>query len=259
MRKIISILLILALLFISMFSLGSCEKKEIMTTVGVIEYVKTYWYHCVYIRPMDQDDNGIWIPIKVTKKTKTDSPFNIDTSSMPELAVGSVVEVVYDATLPKTEIWVQIKNIIYNRKTTDIPLDSYNAISVKLASSTEKVEKQKTPLKLTEGYEYAPEANEGDCDKGTVVHVAKIDDPISGYLIYLDDNTFDYNCVLTVYFIDSEAFEDENSRMFMTEEIKRRIESFEIGYKIKVWQSATSPFKQVGIHSAQSVDIYDHN
>lgn len=239
MKKINSIVLALVLLILSIMSLCSCEKKELITTVGVVEYVKSRENHYVYLRPFEQGDNGVWIPIIVNKKTETTSTFNTDLKNMPELAIGSVVEVVYNVAAPK-----------------DLPSFGYEAVSMHSVDKPEMSGKQKSPLHLAEGYSH-PDGEIGPVDFGTVVHVSKIETPINGYLIYLEDAKYDDGQRLTMYFLDGEVIERDSSITFKSEEIKGLIESFETGYKIAVFGMKQYPFENLNAKSVLYVDVYD--
>ena len=238
MKKTSIVVLILVLLIVPMLSLHSCEKEEVITTVGVVEYVKSGNIHSIYLRPLDHDKNSIWIPINVSEDTETISTFNKDLSKMPELSVGSIIEVTYKISEPNDKL-----------------LFGYNAISVKSSSKTAMTDSQETPLRLTEGYHYTNDAL-GGTNSGTVVHVARIETPASGYLIYLEDALV-ANGKLAVYFIDDEAAQHDKRTVFLDNEIKNKIQKFETGYKITVVGSTQQPFGAIDIESVLYVSMYN--
>ena len=230
MKKVSSIILVMVLLILPIMSFSSCEKEEIITTVGTIEYVKSKNdSRYIYIRPLEQSENALWIPIRVSASIGEES-------GGAELSVGSVVKVVYNIT-----------------KDENMPMFAYNAVSI---GSADVALENKSPLRLTKGYNYANIANEGTRDFGEIVHVAKIDSPINGYLIYLD-NTRVHNDGLTVYFIDGGAIEHNANAVFPNTEIRGRIESFETGYKIAVYGLDQYPFSNLTVQSVGYVTMYN--
>ena len=245
MKKVSSIILVMVLLILPILSFSSCEKEELMTIVGEIKYVKTLNEHCLYIKPIDQSDDGVWVPIIVSKETQTKSSFSKNLSDMPELAVGTIVEVVYNASLPKAD---------------SAYIHKFNAKSLKIVDDAYTVEKQSLPFKLTDGYEYKMHKTVGRRDFGTVLHVAKITEPANGYIIYLEDNRMDNNQALTMYWLDGNAlYRTDSERISITDELRDRITSGKTGYVIAICGLEHYPFDSIDIQSILGVSYYDPN
>ena len=245
MKKVSSIILVMVLLILPIMSFSSCEKEELMTIVGEIKYVKTCNEHCLYIKPIDQSDDGIWIPIIVSRETQTKSSFSTNLSDMPELAVGTIVEVIYNASLPKAN---------------DAYVHKFNAKSLKVVDDAYTAEKQSLPFKLTNGYEYTMHKTVGKRDFGMVLHVARITEPANGYIIYLEDNRMDNNQVLTMYWLDEDAlYRTDSERISITDELRDRITSGETGYVIAICGLEHYPFDSIDIQSVLGVSYYDPN
>lgn len=243
MKKLLSLFTALVLLIISMLGLVSCNNTEKMTVVGEISYIKSLNSHCVYIRPLEQGSNGVWIPVEITENTSTPSDFSNVASDMPELAIGTIVEVVYNVSEEKNE---------------SAKSSAYKAISLKVVSDADMHSKQDSPLKLSKGYEYTTDANDGNRDFGTVVHVAKLEAPISGYLIYLDNNRTSDNQTLTIYWVDEKLLKEDGLH-HIGDEVKALIESGATGYEIAVLGLSLYPFEKMNIQSITYIDFYDPN
>lgn len=245
MKKVSSIILVLifVILLVPILSLYSCdESKYHHTVVGEVEFVCSWFdYHTVYVRPMDQEDHGIWIPLKVSGETHTVSEFSIDLKEMPELAVGTVVEVKYSIKSPREK---------------DALLSEYEAVSVKVFDNSFVVENQYVPFKLTDGYEYSWSANTGTRDKGTVAHIAKLDAPISGYIIYLKDRFV--NDSIKMYWLDEEAL-GRDGGISIPAELQEKIEAGQTGYEVAIYGLKSYPFEDFNMESVLSVDFYDPN
>ena len=241
--KRISLLLIFVILLVPMLSLYSCdESKYHHTVVGEVEFVCSgFDYHIVYVRPIDQEDHGIWIPLKVSGETQTISEFSIDLKEMPELAVGTAVEVKYSIKAPREK---------------DALLSEYEAVSVKVFDNSFVVENQYVPFKLTDGYEYSWSANTGTRDKGTVVHIAKLDAPISGYIIYLTGRFV--NDSIKMYWLDEEAL-GRDGGISIPAELQEKIEARQTGYEVAIHGLKSYPFEGFNMESVLSIDFYDPN
>ena len=243
MKKTSILVLILVLLLVPMLSLYSCdESKYQRTVVGEVEFVCSgFDYHSVYVKPIDQENLGIWIPLKVSEKTQTVSKFSIEPEEMPELAVGTVVEVKYSIKAP--------------RKNEGL-LSEYEAISVKMFDNSFVVENQYVPFKLTDGYEHSWIANTGTRDKGTVAYVAKLDAPISGYIIYLTDRFVKDS--MKMYWLDEEAL-GRDGGISIPAELQEMIEAGQTGYEVAIYGLKSYPFENLDMESVLSVDFYDPN
>lgn len=243
MKKNIALIICCVLTILPILSLVSCENEELMTIVGEIKYVKTRNEHCLYIKPIDQSDDGIWVPIVVSKETQTKSSFSTNLSDMPELAVGTIVEVIYNAGLPKAD---------------DAYIQKFFAKSLKPVDNAHTVEKQSLPFKLIDGYEYTILKAVGRRDFGTIIHVAKIVEPAKGYIIYLEDNGKNNHTALTMYWLDEDAMNnDDSSGISINDDLKEKIIAGETGYVIAIAGLKHYPFEKIDIQSVLGVSYYD--
>lgn len=225
MKKTSVLVLILVLLLVPMLSLYSCNNNEgTATVIGEVAYVKdtadhplsSNNYYYVYVIPYGEKDS--WVLFNISRETSTESEFSLDITQMPELAIGNMVEIVYDTVPRKDEL----------QKT------SYHAVSIKKHEGS--VDKSYSiPLVLRENYDF--KSNDGGVfeDYGKVVHITRVNQPIGGYLIYLeesDESAYTLGC-----------FWVEDGKTIVTPEIMEKIKAGEVGYYIYVKTlSNTNPF-----------------
>lgn len=220
MKKVSLLLLIFVLAILPNISLYSCdETRNFHTIYGEIVYVKTHRHHAVYIAPVGQEDSGIWIPMMITPETKTASAFDDDASKMPELSVGNFVEIVYDTT---------------GTKANHILVGGSRVVSLTAVSPDNVYKNEELDLKLKRNYEYTRSADIGVYDHGTVVHIAKIEQPDNGYFIYVDRNRYDEYNKLTVYWLDEDSIYMEKGGVLIDDWTVELIKSGEVGFYAEI-------------------------
>ena len=216
MKKAGLLVLIFVLAILPNISLYSCdETRNFHTIYGEIVYVKTQRYHAVYIAPVGQEDSGIWIPMMITPETQTASVFDTDVSKMPELSVGNFVEIVYDTT---------------GTKSNHILVGGSRVVSLTVVSPDNIYKNEELDLKLKRNYEYTRLAGIGVYDHGTVIHVAKIEEPDNGYFVYVERNRYDEYKRLTVYWLDEDSIYMEKGGVFIDDRTLELIKSGEVFY-----------------------------
>lgn len=241
MKKAISIFLTVVLLSLSIISFNACNStKHQKTIIGEITYVKSFYSHCIYVKPLGCEDEGeVWVPISVSDKTATLSGFSENIADMPELAIGSIVEIVYSTKDPRG------KHVLFS---------SYEAISIRTYESTEAPQKQELPFIATENYYYGKDATSGNREIGTVVHIAKLHTPLNGYIIYLEG---DYSQSLITYWIDEDALHKETGGITASDEVKNLLESFATGYKVKITGLGSYPFGKFNMQPIDAISLYN--
>lgn len=241
MKKANVLTLIFVLLIMPVLSLSSCDNERYYrSVVGEVAYVKTFEHHCVYIRPLDQGQDGIWIPVKVSEKTDSVSEYNDNAANMPELAIGSIVEVVYSVKTPRGS------NM----------LSEYEAISIKSFDNSRTIENQDLPFTPAKNYEYSWDAPNGTRDIGTVVHVAKINAPLCGYILYVDGGAGTYQNV-RAYWLDEGALERDGGISITSPELLSMIKSGQTGYDVAIFGLESYPFDSFNMQSVLGVSFYD--
>ena len=239
MKKIILSVLILVLTLLPIVSLYSCDDATYLhTIVGEIAYVKSDENHMVYIAPHAQAGITLWIPMMITPETETASEFNKEAGKMPELSIGNIVEIVYNAK---------------GTKANHILVGGSQVISLKVKSSAEGLEMQDFDLKLRRGYEYSRLEEIGTRDYGTVVHIAKIEKPDNGYFIYVDNNKYDEYDALTVYWLDEDSMYMESGGVLIDDGTIALVESGATGFYAEINSFELYRFKNVGIQTIHSI------
>ena len=239
MKKISLLVLIFVLAVIPVISLYSCdETRHLHTIAGEIVYIKSNDHHAVYIAPYGGEDSNLWIPMMITPETETASEFNKDAGKMPELSIGNIVEIVYNAK---------------GTKANHILVGGSQVISLKVKSSAEGLEMQDFDLKLRRGYEYSRLEEIGTRDYGTVVHIAKIEKPDNGYFIYVDNNKYDEYDALTVYWLDEDSMYMESGGVLIDDGTIALVESGATGFYAEINSFELYRFKNVGIQTIHSI------
>ena len=238
-KKIVIALLVIALL------LGMAvyiPTQTLHTVVGEVMYVSRNSYtggynpkheeYYVYIKPIGKTENEDWIFFNVDYETKMDSTFSSNIEDMPELAVGNKVEI----TFKRFE------------GTNGTYYTSYKAKSIHIAplSAIESVENPDFDLKFNKNYLSNWNGQMADRE-GTVVHVAKVNAPEEGYIVYLDIDWFS----LKRFWIDSNTIMDEDTL--------RKLETGETGYKVKIQGKDAYPFYNRDIVEGTAIFFADNN
>lgn len=245
MKKISLLVLIFVLSVIPVISLYSCdETSHLHTIAGEIVYIKSNDHHAVYIAPYGGEDSNLWIPMMITPETETPSEFNKDPNKMPELSIGNIVEIVYNAK---------------GTKANHILVGGSQVISLKVKSSAEGLEMQDFDLKLRRGYEYSRLEEIGTRDYGTVVHIAKIEKPDNGYFIYVDNNKYDEYDQLTVYWLDEDSMYMPTGGALIDDKTIALIESGETGFYAEITGFELYRFKDVGIQTIHVFAMIESN
>lgn len=196
MKKCCALFLITVFLLLPVFSLSSCEKKvETYTFTGVVTYFEAEGLsRFVFVRPQDREESDApWIPFEINADTKMGSYYLADdVASVPEYQIGSTVEIVYKAT--------DHANKLYPRR-------KFAAVSIKaIDPSSANTSVQDSPLRINEAYDPSYVLAEDIINdyQPTIVHIAKLESPRTGYLIYSKSNktTSGY---LVCYWLDENA------------------------------------------------------
>lgn len=229
MKKITSLILILA----SVFTLCCCQLNisSTSTMIGEIMHVDyditnendlQYHYYYIFVRPYGQV-NSHWIKMSVNSNAKTQSAFSVNLEDMPELAVGNVVEIVYN-----DRFWAGT-NVNY----------CHAIRSIKSIDTVDLETQPASDLIPNNDFSYTSlEYGTIDDDIGTVIHVVKLDRPVGGYLVYMD-GTRTHQCnQLICYFIGDIGL------LTTAQEVLEKLESQDIGYTIKFDSvEGQTPFK----------------
>lgn len=253
MKKALSILLVFALFLLPIFSLTSCDdSNKQLTVVGEVVYVKyneanmnagnqDYVVYYVYLKPLGNHTNDDLVLFSVYNQTQMESSFSLNLDNIPELAVGSVVEIVYNTEAAESPV--------------SLLIHGYEAHSIKRTDNVNNIKNPDFTPKLTEGYEFTKNASLGKQDYGTVVYVAEIKAPIEGYIIYLDDTGYSNNEILTSYWVEKEAL--KNGSIFADDEVISLIETRAIGYQIEIFSLQLYPFEDSGMPAIFDIDLYN--
>lgn len=243
MKKISLLVLIFVLATIPSVSLYSCDNtRHLHTIVGEIVYVKSHRHHAVYISPYGQEDVKLWVPMMITPETETVSEFNEDVSKMPELAVGNLVEIVYDTK---------------NTKANHILVGGSKTVSLKIVSPEEGYEKVAFDMKLRHDYEYSRLVDFGVFDLGTVVHIAKIEEPDNGYFVYVENNKYDEYSKLTVYWLDEDSMYMSEGGVLMDDKTIELVKSGKSGFYAEITSFDLYRFENVGIQTIHAFAVIE--
>lgn len=240
MKKTSISVLILVLLLVPMLSLYSCDVGA-KTIIGEVKYVEWYitrepgtdkYYISIesfYILPYGQDENARWEYFIV--RTNTEAIYSADATYldvMPEIAVGNLVEVEY--RVPLTNSFLRLP------------------LSIKIADTSKEIPKQENiPLKLNKDFSYTNTSEK----KGTVLRVVKVEDPLSGYLVYFD-GTEPYGSGLQCYWVGNVEIG------VISEEFFERLEAGEVGYTIEFdVVSNQHPFENYSAEAILNVSIVE--
>ncbi len=209
--SLIYFIVILALLIIYLAALVvSCFcNQNLPSKQGVIvgEVVGVHKDYVVYIKPAGNTGTKNLLEFEFSNNVAFDSgPVGDSLSEMPELAVGSVIEINYTFTP-------------YSR---DYHLGRAIIDSIKVAESSSGVEEW-PKLILNENFDW-DRPSDGMRMKGTVMYVATLDEPIEGYIVYVKNDSVSR---WGKYFIKAD-------NIFLTDEFRELLDSKSIGYTIDI-------------------------
>ena len=204
MKKFIRVLVAIVLVAILLYELGSCafnmfgpQDDDVVSTVGEVVSVEPHWLgylndeehqrwacYYIYVRPVGKGNNEELLLFTVNCDTEMESEFGADRSKIPELQVGSVVEVAHTYKMPS-----------YGDMHPDDDrrnyLRGYEALSISIYEGEYKGRQtvlQKNPdFWWGEGFHFAPTIY-GSHTALVVSHVAKVTYPMAGYLVYGYEN-----------------------------------------------------------------------
>lgn len=211
----ITIVLAIAMIVGIVFLAIELFKPKSTTTIGEIVYVtqrgdshntenKPFLFY-VYVKPLSETENEDWILFTVDQNTLTESQKSTDPLTMPELSVGTIVEIVRN------------KNI--DRPKYDLPgfIYGFYAESIKVYNGeTDGLKDQEIPLILNKKYEFDQEnVNYSQISSGRLVGVIKVESPINGYIIYIHPDDGD---LLKKYWIDTNTIMDDDTRNLIESE-----------------------------------------
>lgn len=197
-------------------------KNEIETIVGEIWYVderspKDHWYDIYLKLPNDMGNENL-IKFSITNATSTEFEMGASLSEIPELNIGSIVEISYKKEYSK--------------------IGFYYAESLKTSSDSPRI--SFNPM-LEINNEYR-EGLAGVFVDGKVIYIAKTVSPVKGYVVYLSFDSYP----IEEYFIDEATM--------IPDDLRAKIENCEIGYNIKVLKTSRSPYLNYNCPWALALD-----
>lgn len=246
MKKAVSLILSFILLSSFAMSLSSCneyiEKYACDTIVGEIIFTKTdslyehtdLNHHYLYVKLCGAKNDVLFL-FDLTSDATAESRFSANIDEMPELAIGNVVEINYYKRIDANRNGVLGYKIKSIRTTAPDPDRRYDI-----------------DLTVRSDYDFGSITQGIGIDCGTVLHVARIEAPISGYLVYLDGVEV-LPDKLNLYWLP-----DDECHIPM--EILKKLDQKETGYKIHIHRAIGShPFSNSDAEDAISVEACDHN
>lgn len=246
MKKRLSLALSFVLLLGIILSLNSCETfKTTATLIGEIKHVRCHGVtadpelqeYYIYVQPYGREDNAHWEYFTVSCKTDTESEYSPNLSEMPELAVGNVVEIEY----------------YKNRGKNSIEKNRYGVAAINSIDNTENIEAQDNiELKLNKKFSYTkPDGGIWEV-KGTVLYVAKVEAPLSGYFVYFDGTT-PFVSSFQCYWVGINAETGATPN-----EVFERLEAGEVGYTIEFdVVSNQHPFENYSAEAIFNISIVE--
>lgn len=238
MKKLASTLLTITLISSLVFSLYSCEKQE-QVFYGEVMYVKDTEFaresedlhsYYLYVKPYGEESSEIWWLFKVDKKSQTESIYSTNREKMSELSVGNIVEIVFNIN-PKEDENLVTCYYAKSIKTTKENVSNNNDIDIAINDKyNQNVQ--------TNVFNYC----------GTVIHVARIDAPVSGYLIYCESEDYT-QFVLECYWI-------EDGNTVISPLVRDKLKSGENGWRthVKVFTNG-KPLQNINAMKAMSIDF----
>lgn len=191
MKKLCTLTLVLVMLLLPMLSLTSCleSKYESYTYTGVVAFTYQYYSRCViHLSPIGEDvDTAPLFPFFADKYTEMESDCEAyDIANSPELAIGNTIEIVYTRRRYERggmysmagEYTVSTEFHIDSIKSVDPDTVDFSLLEYPLAANPDY-----TPFTIESRDSVE---NKWEDRLGKVTHIAKIDYPRKGYLIYTD-------------------------------------------------------------------------
>lgn len=270
MKKVVRAIVAICLIVVLFSELGSCmynmfgpKDDDIVSTVGEVISVMPQWFECagnekyekwvsyrVYLRPVGRGNNEELILFTVNCDTEMESEFGTDRSKIPELQVGSVVEITHTYKMLRSgDRLPQDEKSNYVR--------GYEAFSMKLYEGEYKG--RQTVLQKSEGFWWGQELNYtpgyyGSPDEFTVAYVAKVTYPMRGYLVYGYREYGSFRVEEAIWI---------GAGVFLNSKTRRALESDAAGYTLWINTEYVRPFKNLDAvqcaHARVSEyeDIYD--
>lgn len=198
-----------------------------ISTIGekgsiVGEVYATYHDSTFYIKALDNPENKLILEILIDPDTVFASgPLKENINEMPELKIGSIVEVDY----------------IYRPN-----LGATYATSIK--TTTANAQSEWPEIILNENYSKS-DSEIGHPEYGEIVHIVNTNDIVDGWIVYIKN---DYGRIIGYFF-------DRNNKL-IPDELKNLLDQKAMGYRIKVYtRYGSDPIKNHGISGAFSVEL----
>lgn len=249
MKKFIRVLVAVVLVATLLYELGSCainmfgpQDDDVVSTVGEVVSVKPRWLefiddekhnrwacYYIYVRPAGRGDNEELLLFTINCDTETASGFGADRSKIPELQVGSVVEITHTH-----------KMLRYSDMHPDDDrkhyLRGYEALSISIYEGKYKGYQtvlQKNPyFWWGEGFHFAPTIYDSHASL-VVSHVAKVTYPMVGYLVYGYEDYGTYKSERVMWL---------GVGVFLDVATRRALESGAVGWTLWVNDETGTPF-----------------
>ncbi len=266
MKRFIRVLVAIVLVAILLAELGSCafnmlrpQDDDVVSTVGEVISVKPHWLefiddeqykrtacYYIYVRPVGRGNNEELLLFTANCDTEMVSEFGVDRSKIPELQVGSVVEITHT-----------YKMLGYGDMHPDDDrrnyLRGYEALSISIYEGEYKglqAVLQKNPdFWWGEGFNFAPTIYSTHYPL-VVSHVAKVAYPMVGYLVYgyQDHGTFKSERVMWL-----------GVGVFLDGATRRALESGAVGWTLWFHDEMGIPFLNVNADQCvyANIDVAD--
>lgn len=231
--SLIYIIITLALLIICLVALVILcfYNQNFPSKQGVIvgEVVGVHRDYAVYIKPIGNTGTKHLLEFELsTNTTFASGPVVESFAQMPELAPGAVIEISYTFTPYSRDYYLGITTID----------------SIKVAESTSSVEEW-PKLILNEDFDWN-RPSDGMRMKGEVMYVATLDEPISGYIVYVKNDSVVH---WGKYFIKTD-------NIFLTDELRELLDRKSIGYIIDITALGHGvPFENSSIYGTFVVEL----
>ena len=229
MKKIILITLVLIIMCITpliIYYFSSLTKIEHKTIIG--EVVSTHNNnYVVYIKPIGDEGTKHLLEIKLIDSTTFESGVTLNSlGEIPELAVGTIIEVTYN---------------VQERKNASQKITANN-----IKISSQSTSKKWPELTANKDYSWNPEKFDGRT-QGEVAYVVKLTEPIEGYIIYVKhsgDARWD------------KCFVEKNNK-FLDDVLINLLEQRTTAYSINIKNLSVYPFENSDIQGVFSIDSYE--
>ena len=249
MKRSFAIMITLLLLVTNVTFITSCDKtpEEMYETTLTGEVMHVFEHpapdrlsldtlpYRVYVEPIGLTDNSEWILFTINSSTEMESEFSFNLEDMPEIAVGSKVEITFNY------------RPIYKPGSHGA---SYFAKSVKPAAVDSTETSINSNLELVFHKDHKSYYNDGVISlDGTVVYVAKANFSEGGYIVYVDSVRTSFSSRFDRFWFSKEVAEEEG--------LVELLESGQVGYKANVFGLDTYPFYNRDIMLGQGIGLID--